>query len=57
MKKFLKNYSFIICMLTGIAAGCIVGACFPMIKDGETVLQTDGNGDLHSAVGNHSELQ
>ena len=38
MKKFLKSYSFIICMLTGIAAGCIVGACFPMIKDGETVI-------------------
>ena len=38
MKKFLKNYSFIICMLTGIAAGCIVGAYFPMIKDGDTVI-------------------
>ena len=38
MKKFLKNYSFILMMLTGILAGCIVGACFPMVKDGDTVL-------------------
>ena len=26
MKKFLKNYWFILCMLTGIVAGCLVGA-------------------------------
>ena len=26
MKNFLKNYGFIICMLAGIIAGCIVGA-------------------------------
>lgn len=26
MKKFLQNYGFIICMLAGIIAGCIVGA-------------------------------
>ena len=38
MKKFLKNYSFIICMLSGIVAGCIVGACFPMVKEGDTVI-------------------
>ena len=38
MRKFLKNYSFIICMLSGIVAGCIVGACFPMVKDGDTVI-------------------
>ena len=38
MKKFLKNYSFILMMLTGILAGCIAGACFPMVKDGNTVL-------------------
>ena len=38
MKQFLKNYSFIIMMLTGIVAGCIVGACFPMIKDGDAVI-------------------
>ena len=38
MKKFLKNYSFILMMLTGILAGCIAGACFPMVKDGDTVL-------------------
>ena len=29
MKKLLKNYGFIICMLTGIAAGCIVGLVWP----------------------------
>ena len=39
MKKFLKNYSFIICMLTGIIAGCIVGALWPVVKDGDTVTQ------------------
>lgn len=29
MKKILKNYGFIFCMLTGIVAGCIVGAVWP----------------------------
>ena len=29
MKKFLKNYSFILCMLTGIVGGCIVGLVAP----------------------------
>jgi len=29
MKNFLKNYVFILCMLTGIVAGCIVGLCWP----------------------------
>ena len=29
MKKILKNYGFIICMLLGILAGCIVGALWP----------------------------
>ena len=29
MKKFLKNYGFILAMLTGIAAGCIVGLTAP----------------------------
>ena len=39
MKKFLKNYGFILCMLAGIVAGCIVGAIFPVVKDanGEVV--------------------
>ena len=37
MKKLLKNYGFIIMMLTGVIAGCIVGAIFPMVKDGDTV--------------------
>ena len=35
MKKFLKNYSFIIMMLTGIVAGCIVGAIWPAVKDAD----------------------
>ena len=29
MKTFLKNYGFILCMLIGIAAGCIVGLVAP----------------------------
>ena len=29
MKNLLKNYGFIICMLTGIIAGCIVGLVWP----------------------------
>lgn len=29
MKNLLKNYGFIICMLVGIIAGCIVGAVWP----------------------------
>ena len=35
MKKgsFLKNYGFLICMLVGIVAGCIVGAIWPATKD------------------------
>ena len=32
-KNFLKNYGFLIFMLTGIVAGCIVGAIFPAVKD------------------------
>ena len=35
MKKLLKNYSFIICMLIGIIAGCVIGALFPVVKDAE----------------------
>ena len=37
MKKFLKNYSFLLTMLVGIVAGCIVGAFWPAVKD------VDGN--------------
>ena len=52
MKKgsFLKNYGFLILMLTGIVAGCIVGAIWPATKDaageiivpGATVLEPLG---------------
>ncbi len=38
MKQFWKNYSFIILMLTGIVAGCIVGAAWPVIMAGEEVI-------------------
>ena len=33
MKRFLKNYGFIICMLVGIVAGCVTGALWPVVKD------------------------
>ena len=52
MKKgsFWKNYGFLICMLTGIVAGCVVGAIWPAVKDasgeivekGATVLEPLG---------------
>jgi len=49
MKRFLKNYGFIIFMLAGIVAGCIVGAIWPaafendeMVKPGATVLEPLG---------------
>ena len=29
MKKFLKNYTFILCMLAGIVSGCTVGLLWP----------------------------
>ena len=35
MKKILKNYGFIICMLVGIIAGCVVGALWPAVQDAE----------------------
>ena len=38
MKKFLKNYWFILCMLTAIIAGCLTGAYWP----GATVLEPLG---------------
>ena len=38
MEKILKNYGFIITMLLGVIGGCIVGAFFPMIKQGDVVL-------------------
>ena len=50
MKRFLKNYGFLTCMLLGIVAGCVVGAIFPVVKDangeviskGATVLEPLG---------------
>ena len=50
MKKILKSYGFILCMLLAIVAGCIVGAVWPQVKDaggevidkGATVLEPLG---------------
>ena len=47
MKKgsFLKNYGFLILMLIGIVAGCIVGAIWPAVEevvDGEAVVVVKG---------------
>ena len=44
MKKFLKNYASIICMLAGIVGGCILGAIFPATETsaGATVLKPLG---------------
>lgn len=36
--SFLKNYGFLICMIIGIVAGCIVGAVWP----GATALEPIG---------------
>ncbi len=33
MKNYLKNYGFILCMLTGIVGGCIVGLFWPEFAD------------------------
>ena len=35
MKKVLKSYGFIIFMLLGIIAGCVVGALWPAVKDAD----------------------
>ena len=42
MKRFLKNYGFIICMLIGIVAGCVVGAIWPVVKDAEGAVVSKG---------------
>ena len=39
MKNFLKNYGFMILMILGIVAGCIVGLIFPQITEGENATQ------------------
>ena len=31
MKKIMKSYGFLFCMLLGIIAGCVVGLCFPEV--------------------------
>lgn len=50
MGRFLKNYGFLLLMLLGIGAGCLVGVLFPMVRDeagavlkpGSTVLEPLG---------------
>lgn len=42
MKKFLKNYGFILCMLVGIVAGCVAGALWPVVKDGNGEVVSKG---------------
>ena len=38
MKQFLKNNGFLMFMLLGIAAGCIAGVLFPVVRQGEEVV-------------------
>ena len=38
--SFLKTYGFLICMIVGIVAGCVVGGVFPQV--------TDANGEVVS---------
>ena len=42
MKKILKNYGFIITMLVGVLAGCVVGAFFPVVKDADGTVLSAG---------------
>ena len=42
MKKFLKNYSFLLCMLLGIVAGCVAGLIWPVVKDASGNTISDG---------------
>ena len=42
MKNVLKNYGFIIFMLIGIVAGCVVGAFFPAVRDAEGAMVDPG---------------
>ena len=37
MKNFLKNYGFMMLMILGIVAGCVVGMIFPEITEGENI--------------------
>lgn len=40
-KTFARNYALLICMIAGIVLGCITGAIWPCVKDGEgNVLQS-----------------
>ena len=42
VKKFLKNYGFIMTMLVGIVAGCVVGALWPVVKDADGSILSQG---------------
>ena len=38
MKKMIKNNGFLISMLTGIIAGCVVGLLFPVVRQGDDLV-------------------
>jgi Na+/H+-dicarboxylate symporter len=42
MKRFLKNYGFLLCMLAGIVAGCVTGALWPVVKDAQGMVVSKG---------------
>jgi len=42
MKKLLKNYGFILCMLLGVVGGCIAGALFPVVKSADGTVLSPG---------------
>ena len=56
MKKILKNYGFIIMMLAGVVTGCIVGALFPVIKDGASCRSVLLNGKKLSLLDRQNDL-
>ena len=51
MKKgsFWKNYGFLILMLTGIVAGCVVGAIWPAVKDADGEIIVKGRNGPRAA--------
>ena len=38
MKKMIKNNGFLISMLAGIIAGCVVGLLFPVVRQGDDLV-------------------
>ena len=50
MKKsnFWKSYGFLILMLTGIVAGCVVGALWPAVKGADGEIAVKGSGCIRT---------